>query len=68
MKKVKKAKKQGTIYILFADGGWIEFDPWKRELVATGDDWSQTLQASRIAPTSIYRAVPVCTLMELMVG
>ncbi len=63
-----KRKKKRTIYILFADGGWIEFDPKKRELLSSGDDWNQTLQASRAAPISVYRAVPVCTLMELMVG
>lgn len=63
-----KRKKKRTIYILFADGGWVEFDPCERELVSSGDDWNQVLHVQGVSPDSVYRAVPVRTILDLMMG
>lgn len=48
-----------TIYIIFADGGWIEFNPIKQKLKRSGTDWNDQFEREPVSPTRIFRAVSV---------
>lgn len=48
-----------TIFILFAGGGWLEFDPDKRKLKDSGTDWEDYFSSHVVAPSRMFRAVNV---------
>ncbi len=54
------------IFILFANGGWIELDTSRREVVSSGEDWGELLLDRKPDPASMFKAVPVATLLELL--
>lgn len=54
------------VIILFANGGWISFDPIKKQLVEAGEYWSDNLDTILASyGDSIFVAVPKSQLDEL---